>query len=244
MVWVAASVVALAGLVGTLLTLLTLPGTWLMLLVALLCKLVVPEAMGWSWLIAAGVLAVAGEVVEFGASAAGAKAGGAGRPGAIGALLGGLAGGIVGTVVIPIPIVGTVVGGVLGAGGLAVLFERWKGGKGWKDSSKAGAGAAAGKLASTFLKTAIAGIMALVLTVGAVWGSIGTLGTDAPEHSPPESASGMLDEETGASPAAERPAGAELTPNAQHTRHNQHMDVTTDDRPPAGDDERKHDPEG
>ncbi len=230
MVWVAASVVALFGLLGTLVTLLTLPGTWLMLLVALICKLIVPESMDWAWLIAAGVLAIAGEVVEFGASAAGAKAGGAGKAGAIGALLGGLAGGIIGTITIPIPILGTIIGGVIGAGVLAVLFERWKGGKDWKASSKAGAGAAAGKLASTFLKSAIAGIMAVVLTVGAFWGAIGTLGAGPDEGSPSEAASGMLDAEAGASPSGEVSAGAEPSPNPDD------RDVTNDDRPPAGDD--------
>lgn len=237
MVWVTASIVALFGLVGTLLTLVTLPGTWIMLLVALACKIVVPETMGWAWLIAAGVLAIAGEVVEFGASAAGAKAGGAGKPGALGALFGGLAGGILGTVLLPIPIVGTIVGGVIGAGVLAVLFERWKGDKGWKASSKAGAGAAAGKLASTFLKSIVAGVMATVLTVGAVWGAVATLGgDDAPiadvntsEHSLGGSPSGMLDPETGASPSGEITAGADVPDNAEDT------DVTNVHRSAGGD---------
>ena len=231
MVWVAASVVALFGLLGTLLTLVTLPGTWIMLLVALVCKLLVPESMGWAWLIASGVLAIAGEVVEFGASAAGAKAGGAGKPGAWGALLGGLAGGIIGTVVIPIPILGTIIGGVVGAGVLAVLFERWKGGKNWKASSKAGAGAAAGKLASTFLKSAVAGLMALVLTVGAFWGAFDSLGSGpAGGDSPPVAASGMLEsDDAGAIPAREISTGAEPSDQPDAT------DVSNDDRSAGGD---------
>ncbi|MEO1583229.1 MAG: DUF456 family protein [Planctomycetota bacterium] len=238
MVWVGAIAVTVCAVLGTLLTLLTLPGTWLMLLVAIGGKLLLPELIGWPWLIAAGVLAVGGEVVEFGASAAGAKAGGAGRPGAIGALVGGLAGGIIGTIVIPIPIAGTIIGGVIGAGVLAVLFERWKGGKNWRASSKAGAGAAAGKLASTFLKTGVAGVMGLVLTVGAFWGAFATLsaGEIEPQGSPAAAAAGMLEAEV-ASGSADDAAGALSMPHepeAEPQANKRDTDVNSNDRPAGG----------
>ena len=63
-------IVALAGIV---LTLLTLPGTWLMLLVALLCQLWRPEQFSWWTLGLALLLAVIAEIIEFFASAVGAR---------------------------------------------------------------------------------------------------------------------------------------------------------------------------
>lgn len=206
MEWVAATVIALFALLGVLLTAITLPGTWLMLLVALACKLVVPESIGWWWLAAAGGLAVIGEIVEFLASAAGAKVGGAGRAGAWGALLGGLGGAILGTVLIPVPVLNTIAGGVVGAGVLATVLERSRGKKSWRDSSRAGAGAAAGKFVSTLLKAAVAGVMAVVLMAGAVW-------PDAPSH--PDAAPDMLDNGAGTYPAGEtttRQGGAAAEP--------------------------------
>jgi hypothetical protein len=54
--------------------------------------------------------------------------------------------------------VGTIVGGAAGAGLLAVTFEKKYGKKSWRASTKAGAGAAAGKLVSTLLKAVRGGV--------------------------------------------------------------------------------------
>ncbi|MEO1535469.1 MAG: DUF456 domain-containing protein [Planctomycetota bacterium] len=228
MVWVAASVITLVGLVGVLAVIVGLPGMWLALLTAILCKIFVPEVMPWTWIGVAGALAVFGEIVEFGASAAGAKAGGSGKAGAWGALLGGLVGAILGTIFIPIPVLGTILGGAAGAGLLAVTFERKYGKKTWKASTKAGAGAAAGKLVSTLLKAIVAGVMVVVLSVAAFWPN--GQGGASPEQPP----SGMLGPE--AEPSTDDSATTQDTI--------QDRDVTTDDRPPAGDDQLEPDPDG
>lgn len=105
--------VVLACVAGVLLTAVRLPGTWLILLAALL--------YGWydGWLRVTGsvlallaAIAVIGEGVEFASSAIVAKRAGASRKAAIGALIGGFAGMFAFT--IPLPIVGTMIGAALG----------------------------------------------------------------------------------------------------------------------------------
>ncbi|MEM9663258.1 MAG: DUF456 domain-containing protein [Planctomycetota bacterium] len=224
MVWVAASVITLVGLLGVLAVIFGLPGMWLALLTAIICKILVPEVMPWAWIGVAGALAVFGEIVEFGASAAGAKAGGSGKAGAWGALLGGLVGAILGTIFIPIPVLGTILGGAAGAGLLAVTFERKYGKKSWRASTKAGAGAAAGKLVSTLLKAGVAAVMVIVLSVAAFWPNA------ASGASPDQPASGML--------------GIEAEPSTDDRSTTLDRDVTTDDRPPAGDDQLEPNSDG
>lgn len=231
MVWVAASVITLVGILGVLAVIVGLPGMWVALLTAIICKLFVPDVMGWTWIGVAGALAVFGEIVEFGASAAGAKAGGSGRAGAWGALLGGLVGAVLGTIFIPVPVVGTIVGGAAGAGLLAITFEKKYGKKSWRDSTKAGAGAAAGKLVSTLLKAVVAAVMVIVLSVAAFW----------PGGASREAGlSGMLDAEAGVSPAGEITSVPASTDDAGHPRAEPAgttdvTDVTNDDRPTGGD---------
>src|SRR5882724_8420150 len=93
----AAVIVILASVVGVGLTLLTLPGTWLAVLIAAAVALCRPELISWWTVGAAAALDVIAEVVELVASAAGAAKGGASRAGAIGAITGSLVGAIVGT---------------------------------------------------------------------------------------------------------------------------------------------------
>jgi len=135
-VWVAATIVAIFSWLGVLATLMVMPGMWLMLLVALIAKLIVPDVISWWVLLAGLLLAILGEIVELISSALGAKAGGAGKPGTTGALIGGIAGAIAGTVFIPIPVLGTIIGGVVGAGVLALIMERNTGDRTWKEAGK------------------------------------------------------------------------------------------------------------
>jgi len=168
-VWVAASAIALCSLFGVALTIIGLPGTWFMLLVAVGAKLVVPDVMSW-WIIGiAGGFVLAAEIADFASSAIGAKAGGASKKGMTGALVGSLLGAIAGTIFIPIPILGTIIGGILGAALGAIVIERSSEQKTWKESSKAGAGAAAGRFAATFIKAGLAIAMGLMLTTAAFW---------------------------------------------------------------------------
>ncbi len=158
----------LIGLAGVVLTFITLPGTWIIIAIALVLAFIA-KMTGWQsglslWFIAVAVaLAVVGEVVEFFAGAAGAKRGGAGRPGAIGAIVGGLTGAVIATPVLPI--IGTFLGAVVGAGIGAAIAERGFAEKSWKDSASIALGAAGGRLVATIAKTAIAALIALLLIV-------------------------------------------------------------------------------
>jgi uncharacterized protein len=164
----AATIVFVFGVIGVVLTVLTLPGTWLAVIVAALCTWWQPQLMSW-WVIgAAAALALLAEIVEFGASAVGtAKAGGT-RRGGVGSLVGGLAGAIFGA-----PFffgLGAIPGAVIGAGVGAVVAERGWAKRTWTESTKAGKGAAIGRLVATVLKVAFAAAIALLLTIGVIVG--------------------------------------------------------------------------
>ncbi len=161
----AAIIVILTSLVGIVLTLLTLPGTWFMLVAAMLVWWWRPD-MYEPWTIGvAGVLALLGEALEFVSSAAGSAKAGGSRRGAVGSIAGAIAGAILGTPFLP-PI-GTIAGGVLGAGAGAVLAERLWAKRTWAEAARSGQGAAVGRLAATILKTGVAVGIGVVLVVGA-----------------------------------------------------------------------------
>ncbi len=182
---VAGIIVVIAVLIGIVLTIATLPGTWLMLVVALLCQwwrgdtfgvqtaatdasaiAVEPSWMFSWWTIGIGLaLAVLAEIIEFLASALGAAKAGGTKRGAIGATVGGLAGAILGTF-IPVPILGTLAGAAVGAGVGALLAER-HGGMSWEDSGRVATGAAIGRLVATVFKSACAVAMGVILVIDA-----------------------------------------------------------------------------
>jgi uncharacterized protein len=166
--WTAIAVTTLAGVLGTALTMLTLPGTWLMLLVAVGLQLWLPGLYSWWTLGVAGSVALLGEVVEFGASAMGAAKGGASKRGALGAMIGAVVGAIVGSPFF-FPL-GTLAGGALGAAVGTLTAERAWAKRDWTAASKAAGGAAAGRLVATVLKTAIAGGIAVLLIVASFLG--------------------------------------------------------------------------
>jgi len=154
-----------AGVVGTLLTLLTLPGLWLTLLVALLVQLLYEPLFSWYTLGACVAIGLAAEIYELIASSVGAKRSGGGASGAWGALAGSILGAIAGSFLIPIPIVGTIAGAVIGAGSGAFLGERGISRQTWRHSLRVGTGAAKGRFMATIIKSAAAGVIALTLCI-------------------------------------------------------------------------------
>lgn len=153
--------VAIAGLACVVLTLLQLPGTWIMLLILLVA----------SWLhghdfskvevmvlVAMTLLATLGEIIEFIASAIGSRQAGGSKRGATMSLIGGVAGALLGTFLLPIPIIGTLVGACVGAGAGSLLGDKWAG-REWKAAFTSGTGAALGKLGGTIAKVAVAAVM-------------------------------------------------------------------------------------
>ena len=128
--------VLLVLVVGWVVTLIGMPGNWIMAIaVATFTFWGLPDhgAGAWTYAAAATVLAIVGEAVEFGASAAGMSKGGSKR-GAVLAMIGATIGSLVGAAVgLPIPIIGSIIGIVicsaLGAMLGAMLGEVWKGRK-------------------------------------------------------------------------------------------------------------------
>jgi len=162
---IAASSVSLASVVSLALTLLTLPGMWLLLAVTVGVQIWQPSLFSWWTIIACAVLALVAELLEFIASAAGAAKGGASKKGAFAAIVGSLIGAIVGSFFLP-PI-GTILGAVLCAGVAVVWVESALNQKSMSDAARAGTGAAAGRLIATLIKTSIAAVVAITLTIAA-----------------------------------------------------------------------------
>jgi uncharacterized protein YqgC (DUF456 family) len=163
--WIAAGILLLVGIAGVGLTTIAMPGIWLVIGASLLCLWWQPDLMSW-WTVG-GVLALGllAELLDFVASMMGsAKAGGT-RHGAIWSVVGGIVGAIVGSPFMPI--VGTIVGGVIGAGLGAMLGERAGAKMTWRKAAAVGQGAAAGRLVSIVVKSAMCALIVAVLVVAA-----------------------------------------------------------------------------
>lgn len=167
MLWFAVISLIVSGLLGFVLSLVTLPGIWLPILVALGFQWFVPGMFPW-WVIgvAAG-LGVLAEVLELVASAAGSTKAGGTKRAAAGAILGTVAGAIVGSMILLFPI-GTIAGAVVGAGIGASLLDRSRENRTWVQSANVGAGAAAARGVAIVLKGVFGALIALVLVAGAL----------------------------------------------------------------------------
>lgn len=161
--------------VAWLLTLLGMPGNWLMVIASAVYAYLMPEIsradLGVGVVVGLLVLAVLGEVVEFAAGALGVAQAGGSRRGAALAILGSVLGGLVGILVgvpFPIPLVGSLVAAVLfaGIGAMtgALLGEQWKG-RTIEESWKSGKAAFWGRLWGTLAKTLIATVMVVVAVI-------------------------------------------------------------------------------
>ncbi len=150
-----------------------LPGTWVLLGLAVVWELTdaallpgVSHAItfGWPLLGICTGIAVVGELIEAGTGVAGARMGGATRRGIVGSLVGGLVGAIAFTPLIPIPLIGTLVGALVGTFAGAFIGEttgevrRHPG-----ETLRAAAGAAAGRLVGTFGKVILASAILVML---------------------------------------------------------------------------------
>jgi uncharacterized protein YqgC (DUF456 family) len=153
-----------------LLVLFALPGNWLMLISTCLFA-------WWRWddgifsiytLIAIGILAALGEIIEFFGGMGGARKAGARWFGAFGALLGAIIGAIVCTFVIPIPMLGTVIGACGGAGTGALVFEM-AAGRRLEESARSGLGASLGELVGITIKISLGFLIWIIIAVAAFW---------------------------------------------------------------------------
>jgi hypothetical protein len=147
--------VLLAGLV---LTVVTLPGTWVMLLGFILYALLTRSAgyVGWRSVVALFALAALAEMVDIFGSGAGAKKAGASRRAMIGAVIGGIVGSIcLSFFLFPIgTIAGACIGCFVGAGLTELLVRRDLG-----QSVRVGFHAAKGRLLGIVVKIMFAVLM-------------------------------------------------------------------------------------
>lgn len=135
-----------------------IPGTPLIFAVAVGHRLVVGSTGAPVWvLIVLGGLAILSMAAEYGASFLGARTLGATRRGMIGAVLGGVTGLFLGPV-------GILCGPFVGA-----FVLEYVGGRHWRESAKAGAGATLGLLMGAVGKLACAVAMILMFAVSILW---------------------------------------------------------------------------
>jgi hypothetical protein len=161
--WLTLGLACLAAMGGVVLTVLTLPGAWLVVLAGLGIAISRPDMVSWWVVVILAVIAGLGEAIEAAASAFGAAKAGASRHAAWASIGGSLVGAVLGIPILP-PL-GSIVGGALGAAAAAVAVERWAMKKEWKAVGKVGAGAAIGRLAATIAKTLVCVVTGLVLVV-------------------------------------------------------------------------------
>lgn len=178
MMYVVATVFFVIGAMCIVSIIFSIPGGWLMLGLACIIEFVdrfyLPverqQTFGWWVLGASLVLLGVSELIEFAAGAAGAKRGGAGRRGMVGALIGGILGAIFLTALVPIPVVGSLIGAIVGTFVGAVLGEiTGKQPKTVRGSVKPAIGATIGRVIGTFSKIGIAMAVWIALSVAAFW---------------------------------------------------------------------------
>jgi uncharacterized protein YqgC (DUF456 family) len=161
----------LACSVAWLSSLITLPGNWFIAgFVALFAWLVPREetrGIGWNTVAVLLAVAIAGEVIEFVAGAAGAAKQGGSKRGVALAMVGAVVGSIVGiTVGLPIPVlgpfIGALFGGAVGAFAGAYLGEAWKG-RGHDERIAVGRGAFTGRVWGTAGKLVVGAVMLVIV---------------------------------------------------------------------------------
>ena len=144
-----------------------LPGTFIMVGVAILANYVAAAGIGW---IAIGIslaLAVLAEVLEWTMSARFAIKFGGSKRAAWGAIIGGFLGAFAG---IPVPVVGSMIGAFAGAFVGALVAEWTQPEANAASATRVATGALIGKAAATAMKLAIAFTIALMLTFSLIAG--------------------------------------------------------------------------
>ena len=158
------------------LTLLGMPGNWLMVAVTVIYAYFTPAdspaAISWQTVMIVFVLAGLGEIIEFLAGAAGSASVGGTKRGAALALVGSVIGALLGVFIgVPIPLVGPIFAALffagLGAMAGAMLGETWAGKK--VDTSwRVGKAAFWGRLAGTLGKMLVGAVMIAVVLAALV----------------------------------------------------------------------------
>lgn len=174
--YIAAGVFTLLGAGCLLLVLIGMPGTWVIILMAVALDFIqriwAPSDSPYMfsiWVLAGAVIIAAfGEVFELIAGAFGAKKGGASKKGMLGALIGGILGAVLGIPIIP-PI-GSLLGAFLGCGVGAIIGELNNSNDvKFKDTLKPAAGAVIGRVLGTLAKLPCSIAVWMLLSISAFW---------------------------------------------------------------------------
>jgi uncharacterized protein YqgC (DUF456 family) len=156
--WLALALILMGiGVVGCVMP--GLPGTPLIFAAAVAHRWLAGPGTGAPWwvLLVLGVLAAISIAADFLSSYLGARTLGATRRGMIGAVVGGVVGLFLGPV------------GILAGPFVGAFLLEWTGGRQWKDSAKAGAGATVGLVAGAVGKVACSIAMILLFAVSVFW---------------------------------------------------------------------------
>lgn len=133
-----------------------LPGTWLILGVAVGYAALTHESIGWVNIVIIGVMAIVAEVLEFMLAGRYARKYGGSKRAGWGAIIGGIVGAFAG---IPVPIIGSMIGAFLGSFAGALLFEL-AGGTRAGPATKVATGALLGRVVAAAMKVGIGFVMA------------------------------------------------------------------------------------
>ncbi|WP_231616026.1 DUF456 domain-containing protein [Novipirellula artificiosorum] len=157
--------------------LVTLPGNWISVAAMALYVWLGPSegrlSIGITTLVVAFVFALLGEVIEFVASAFGARRAGASRRSTIFAVIGSMIGALTGAMVgLPVPVVGSVLAAILFAGLGATsgaIYGEWTDGRSWKESWAIGQAAFWGRTFGTLGKFIAGFAVVLAAVLGVVF---------------------------------------------------------------------------
>ena len=161
---------------GWALTLMGLPGNWLMVAAAGIYSWLLPATgltqITWLTVVAMAALATGGELAELAAGVWGARRAGGSRRAAIFSLIGSMIGALLGASVgLPIPLLGppiaALLGGALGALAGAAFAERSRG-ETSRQSLRVGNAAFLGRLLGTGVKTLVATLLAVIAAVALI----------------------------------------------------------------------------
>ena len=171
--WTMIVLLLVAAVAAWLSNFVTLPGNWLVVAIAVGAAFIVADGerlISLAGVIALFLLALAGEGLEFLASAAGAAKQGASRRGLLLSIAGAMGGSIGGAMLgVPIPLVGplitAILGGALGAFFGAYLGEAWKKTHQHADRVTIAKAAFNGRLVGTVGKLLVGSVMLVVFAV-------------------------------------------------------------------------------
>ena len=161
MEWIYYLCLIVLGLFGLCITIMTLPGLWLMLAAAAGYALLTHWQFIGPWtLLVLLVLALAGEVLETASAGKAARRAGGSRRGMWGALIGAILGGLFLT--IPLLFVGTLIGVCIGTF-IGAMVGELTGGRELGESAWVGVSAAHGRRVGTLIQLAIGCAMLVVI---------------------------------------------------------------------------------